>query len=77
MPKIKIEGNQIFYNEEQTTLDDLRVRLIKLDLINMEDDAAKIIKLQSAGDVPYGTYYPVWAAIVQAGGVVTIAKEAE
>lgn len=75
VPTIALEGEQILYNTDAVAMRELRGRLADLELADKEDQSLRIIKLKSGPNVSYDLYYQVWAAIANAGGVVTLVKE--
>lgn len=75
-PTITLVQDRIHYDEIEVTLDELRDKLFDLEL-SSKDEELRIIKLEANEDVRYGHYYPVWAAIVKAGGVVAIVETEE
>lgn len=74
VPAIAIEGENILYQDNKVTLDELRSRLHALELAGKEEKL-RIVTLKARRSVKYGVYYKVWAAIVNAGGIVTMIKE--
>jgi biopolymer transport protein ExbD len=75
VPTISLEGDQILYNADAMSLEDLRTKLLSLELADKEDTSLRIIKLKSGANIPYESYYAVWAVIAKAGGIVTLVKE--
>lgn len=75
-PTITLVGERVHYDEIEVSLDELRDKLFDLDLASKAEEL-RIIKLEANEDVKYGYYFPVWAAIVKAGGVVAIVETEE
>jgi biopolymer transport protein ExbD len=73
---IKLTPGQIVYNDDPVSIEDLRVKLAKLELAEKEGDE-KIVMLEATKDIKYQAYYEVMAAISWAGGVVAVVEDVE
>lgn len=73
-PIVNLRGNQVFFNDKQVDMDELRARLQALDLAEAEGNA-KVIMLESTRDTPYQSYFQAMATISENGGVIAIVEE--
>jgi biopolymer transport protein ExbD len=76
VPTISLQGEQILYDTDEVSLEEMRQRLAELHLKEQEE-RLRIVRLQSSPSVNLGTYYATWAAIANNGGVVVIVKESK
>ena len=74
VPTISLQGEQILYDTDEVSLEEMRRRLAELKLEEQEE-RLRIVRLQSSPSVNLGTYYAAWAAIANNGGIVVIVKE--
>ncbi len=75
-PTVGLKGGRILYNEQESTLDELRKKLALLRLLERAEDR-RVVLLDAAPDTAYQTYYEVMAAITAAHGVIGILTEEE
>lgn len=73
-PIVNLRGGQIFFNDKQMDLGELKKRLDALKLATAEGNA-KVIMLESTRDTPYQSYYQAMAMISESGGVIAIVEE--
>ena len=73
-PIVNLRGDQVFFNDKQVDMDELRARLQALDLAEAEGNA-KVIMLESTRDTPYQSYFQAMATISENGGVIAIVEE--
>ena len=80
-PSVEITLHSVGYRRgnqelEEVSIDQLRDRLLALDLASQPDNRKSVI-VRLADSVPYEPFYQVVAAISHAGGVVTLIEEDE
>jgi biopolymer transport protein ExbD len=75
-PTCTLRDRTILWKDEVVTLDQLRARLAGMDLPDKPEDQ-RVIILKTTGSVPYQTYYRVWAAITESGGIVSFMQEGD
>ncbi|MBE7462917.1 MAG: biopolymer transporter ExbD [Planctomycetes bacterium] len=71
---VQLHDQKIVFNEKPQEMDELRKALSELKLQEKEGDA-KIVMLETTGNVPYQRYFEVMSAISNAGGVIAIVSE--
>lgn len=72
---LSAEGISWGQNPKNITLDELRVRLIELNL-QAKPEGKRIVVLSSAPSVPYQQYFEVMMAVNDAGGILGMVAEA-
>lgn len=73
-PIVNLRGGQIFFNDKQVEMAELKNRLDALDLANANGNA-KVVMLESTRDTTYQSYYQAIATISESGGVIAIVEE--
>jgi len=71
---LSAEGLSWGRNPQNITLDELRVRLLELELPS-RPEGKRIVVLNSAPKVPYQRYFEVMMAVNETGGVLGIVAE--
>ena len=77
VPSIVLSGAQITYNGTVITLADLRRTLNELKLAEKPEQSQRIVQLETSPTTEWKDYFPVWAAIAKAGGVVALVEPEE
>ena len=75
-PIVNLRGGQTFFNDKQVSMDELKARLLALELAQAEGNA-KVIMLESTRDTSYQSYFQAMATISELGGVIAIVEEGE
>lgn len=75
-PTVSLSTENILFNEDKVTLDELREKLKAMRLPEREENR-RIIVLESAHDVRFEHYYEVVTAISRAGGVLALIEQIE
>jgi biopolymer transport protein ExbD len=75
MPTVVIDPGAIRLNDTAVTMDELRKRLLGLNLGARTNAAARIVILESTAGVDYQSYFETMSAIANAKGIVAIVKE--
>jgi biopolymer transport protein ExbD len=73
---VQLKGDQIFFNDQQVGIKQLRRKLAQLNLHRKTDDD-KVVLLEASHNVTYQNYFDVMASISDAGGVTAILQEEE
>ena len=74
-PTVRLgDGGRLLFNDEETTMEELREQLLDLDLFNKEGEE-RVVLLESAGTSQYQDYFAVMALITNAGGALAIVEE--
>ena len=73
---INLKPGQIAYGEqsEQLTVDELRMRLARVQLLKRKPEKRLVI-VECAQNVPYEQYFQVVMAVTDAGGVLALIEE--
>ena len=75
-PTVGLKAGRLQFNEEDTTIAELRAKLLAMRLHERAEDR-RVVLLDAAADSDYQTYYQVMAAITAANGVIGIMTEDE
>ena len=75
-PTVTLAGNRITWGQSarELELDDLRARLIELNLLD-KPEGKRIVVINSSPNVPYQRYYEVMMAVHEAGGILGMIAE--
>lgn len=77
VPSVILSGAQITYNGTAITLSDLRRTLHELKLADKPEPTQRVVQLETSPTTEWRDYFPVWAAIAKAGGVVALVEPEE
>lgn len=75
-PTVKLNGPQIFFNDNPVDIPELEARLAALEL-GAAEASKKVIMLESTSNTPYENYFHALAAISANGGVVALVEDEE
>jgi len=74
IPRIHLQADRVVFENRPLTLEALRRRLFDMKLPGQEE-ARRVIILETAPDVPYEHYFRVVTAVSKAGGVLALVEE--